>query len=233
MLLSQNPLAKAKTLITAAPTYNADMVETLTEQIAETNKRIQLCFGVESGMKKKLQYHLEALSNKKEQLIRLGENPQLLQYKTLSTDVLKWRDRRGLPTLVPFMLDHPHFYIAYRRWSQQARPNLPQGMESFYQDVFHKLERMSGAKHIEVTATFNGVIPEVAREAIKEASKVFGQSSIVLLSDTKLKINKVRLTPIDPIAAAFKYGKLFYICDFDLTPLEKAALEFPGVTTRN
>lgn len=233
MLLAPSPLKKAKTLIMAPPTVNADLMETLNKQIADTNTQISKLFGCESEMKSKLSDHLIALHTKRDHITALSGRPDILNYKTLSTDVLKWRDRRGMPLLVPFMLNNPVFCIHYRRWQCHRRPNVPAGMDSFYDDVCRLLERKSDAKNIEITARFAGAIPDEAREAIHAAEKVFGSEAIVLLSDTKLKINKVRLTPIDPIAAAFKFGKLFYICDFDLTPLEKAALEFPGAAASN
>lgn len=77
-----------------------------------------------------------------------------------------------------------------------------------------------------IGARFSGVIPDSTRAKIRKAMSDF--ESIFLIAEPvfSLKVQIVEV-PVDPIVAGWDGETMWYIDDFDITPLEEAALLQP------
>jgi hypothetical protein len=216
---------KSKTLVTD--------VATLEKEIVWLREKTNNLFGCETEARKKIEAAIDSKNIYLEKA-RLVHNEEW-NYMPLSLDMFTWRDYRGLPVLAIFGVDNPTFCLRHRAYAKQTEvmhQKLPSPIIEKFGDVWKVLEtygkrhRPSGSSYDEctITAQFNGVIPDDARNAINKAKSEFGRENIYLISEPKFEFNvKSHIDP-DPIVVGWKGNTLWYITDFDLTPVEEAAL---------
>lgn len=89
-------------------------------------------------------------------------------------------------------------------------------------DVAEKAGRSAGYGMGRLRATFSGVIPESTRSKIKAAQKDFSQ--IYIIAEAHMSYEGMKLPIGDPIVAGWCGEQLWYIDDFDTSPVEEAAL---------
>ena len=126
-----------------------------------------------------------------------------------------------------FALDEPLFYMAGYRADYDLKPNLPSTVWARYEDVLTLLraraQRSTGRLGHFISVKFTGIIPEDARERILEAQKHFDRIFIIA-EPQNMAIGKCSPLPRDPLVVGWDGVNMWYICEFDTTPIEEAAL---------
>jgi hypothetical protein len=171
------------------------------------------------------------------------------KYLPISLEFLKWRDEDGYPKLCVFTLDDPAFAVTASSdndWDVLSR-SLPGAFRKAYEDVGKMLVKRARAKarshtrvYLTLGAKFGGVIPESTRDKIKAAVDDFTRArvtnengghspQVILIAEEKLEITQREekipaIPPGDPVAAIWDGSILWYIDDFDTSPVEEAAL---------
>lgn len=110
-------------------------------------------------------------------------------------------------------------------------PALPKPLMEMYDDVVRALcDRAAneprsawGRAECSIGAIFSGVIPDSTRAKIKEAQGVFKEIFILAEPEFTFETKMVPLS-VDPIVLGWDGQQLWYVDDFDITPIEEAAL---------
>lgn len=118
----------------------------------------------------------------------------------------------------------------YQKASHVYPGSLPNAISDCYSDVVEKLTKHADAKSTSrfrakarIGASFSGVIPDSTRAKIKEAQAVF--QDIFILAEPKFSFEiEMVPVPIDPVVMGWDGQQLWYVDDFDITPVEEAAL---------
>lgn len=158
-------------------------------------------------------------------------------YLPLSMDVLGWRDEKGNPKLALFDLKRSKVEMSgYHRGVGKypsISPDYPTTIRKYYKDVTDRLQDTVQVnkyhdviKFEKITATFSGDIPPDARKKIKDAIGSF--EHVYLLAEPNWSTTEeVAYIDPDPIVVGWDGHQLWYVFDFDLTPVEEAALLQP------
>lgn len=161
------------------------------------------------------------------------------RYQLISSEVLKWRWALPLEKVAESI---PVPRLALVSVSNSAGTmvlspegtRVPWGLESSYEDVIRELRRLHSRSGMMrgLTYQFTGVIPAETRSKIKQADPFFNPSkshsrdeNIFLLCDAPIEswtFGEVAPLPQmwDPIVVGFAKGELWYIDNFDPTPIE-------------
>lgn len=203
------------------------VINGIDEQLAAKKQQKTKLLGCERATADLLQRQIK-------ELIALREETASLQlfraegYIPVSFDVLKWRNQEGWPALVLFDINQPHVKF---KGHGRSHPDYPKKIADCYLDIMNKLGDLVYATeyaycHPKIEAEFSGLIPDAAREKIKEAVGKF--EKVYLLAETNFRMG-VDIVPInhDPIVLGWDGYHLWYVYDFDLTPVEEAALLQP------
>jgi hypothetical protein len=157
----------------------------------------------------------------------------LRKYQCLSLEPLKWRDDEGLPRLVLFSLDSPDFMIKVMPGNDGSiSPLLPSRIAACYADVVTSLQaKRPPRKGLELTCRFQGLIPPEVRQRIKEAQPIFGRKIFIVAEPGPFTLNTVTPIPVgDPLIVGYDEAEpehLWFIADFDTTPVEEAMIFHP------
>ena len=179
-------------------------------------------FGIERDAREKVRRELIELEARQRLADYFSKHPRL----QFDMDALQWRDKNRLPKLVVFALDEPLFFISVSRGSFTVTPrSLPIVIQNRYDDVVRLLERRSrrSKRSFFISAKFSGIIPEDAREKIFEAQKHFDRVFIIA-EPVGMVIGRAAPLPRDPLVVGWDGVDMWYICEFDTTPIEEAAL---------
>lgn len=181
-----------------------------------------------------------ALSEKIRQLT-LAEQALLMgikldgKYLILNPSPLTWRNRKGLPLLVPFSLESSATTIGYEStsWDHTDFMMKPGRVYSvfcqYYQDLKSRLYKKWSypeSKYYRLDCKFSGVIPDWAREKIKEAQgdclEVF-----LIAEPSEMTLRKVEMS-LDPLIVGVDNGGQFWlVADFETTTAEEAMIFIP------
>jgi hypothetical protein len=244
---------KAKTALEEALTLSRDAkhdtasADALAESVKATKKKLDSLFGIERSAQKQLEGELKKLEYRHKVANKRSKYGK--KYPPFSMEPLTWRHEDSkLPKLVLFSLDSPLFLIKASPssgWDRETQttiePKLPKGLDHIYNDVKNLLrakvkesvvrnfgwdgQRPRTATEWNVSARFDGVIPDQTRAKIVEAMKVFEQIFIVAEPVLKLESRQVPVPlPADPIVVGWDGEQLWYVDDFDITPIEEAGL---------
>lgn len=212
------------------PSYD---LEALTRELEERQGILNSLFPIETTAREKVSEQITELSAKKNIANILHQHAG--KYLPVSIEVLRWRKSDGLPKLALFSLESPHFSIVSDSYGRDhLSPNLPPTLAATYSDVqealrarAHSMKRNDHVGYAMISAIFSGVIPESTRGKIKEAMGVFEAIFILAEPDLKYEENfrhEPAPLPVDPVVLGWDGQQLWYIDDFDITPVEEAAI---------
>jgi hypothetical protein len=168
-------------------------------------------------------------------------------YRPISLDALRnFRTREGWPAIAIFSLNHPRFEIslkaaAYRpSWSTKRAhmdtvkftPDLPPALADCFEDVVLKLSsrvirdfdgysRMEGP--LVLAAEYTGLIPFDVKDKIAKAKPHFTEI-FILAEPTGWDLKTPAILPADPIVVGWDGKGLYFITEYDTTPVEDALL---------
>jgi hypothetical protein len=167
-------------------------------------------------------------------------------YRPISLDALRtFRTIEGWPAIAIFSLSHPRFEIslkaAYRpTWNNGRKhrdvvkftPDLPPALADCFEDVVLKLSsrvirdfdghsRMDGP--LDLVAEYTGLIPFDIKEKIAKAKPHFSEI-FILAEPTGWSLKKPAILPADPIVVGWDGKGLYFIAEYDTTPVEDALL---------
>jgi len=203
-------------------------------------------YGIEALSRSKL-YDAQQLQNRRVQL-KYGES-----YRPISLDALRtFRTKEGWPAIAIFGLDNPKFEISLKAsqyrpalWEDQPEyfrrkhpdeirftPDLPKALANCFADVVLKLEthvkrdfdgysRMTAP--IVLSAQYDGLIPLEVKEKISEAKKFFSQI-FILAEPIRWSLKTPAILPDDPIVVGWDGKDLYFIAEYETTPVEDALL---------
>lgn len=212
-------------------------VDALSAALEERQIAMQSLFGCEAEARSTISRQIADLRAKKffaEQMVKFRG-----KYFPVSLEVLKWRDDKGLPIFALFSLADPRFSIAsdyiFNNHTFVYPPSIPSMLTAQWQDVKTMLQtRKPTHPHswdgrgssVFIGTEFSGVIPEQTRTKIKEAIPHF--EGIYLLAEPEFKF-EIQWAPIpaDPLVLGWDGAGLWLIDEFDITPLEEAAILTP------
>jgi hypothetical protein len=174
-------------------------------------------------------------------------------YRPISLDALRnFRTREGWPAIAIFSLDNPRFEIsmkaaAYRPASRAVErflkphkyadtikftPNLPPALAECFEDVvrtmaskvirdFEGYSRMEGP--LVLAAEYTGLIPFDVKDKIAKAKPHFSQI-FILAEPAGWNLKTPAVLPADPIVVGWDGKGLYFITEYDTTPVEEALL---------
>jgi hypothetical protein len=168
-------------------------------------------------------------------------------YRPISLDALRmFRTIDGWPAIAIFSLSHPRFEISlkaatYRSTGDDGRkprdlvkftPDLPPAIADCFEDVVLKLgsyvrrdytghSRMDGP--LVLAAEYTGLIPFDIKEKIAKAKPHFSEI-FILAEPIDWNLKKPALLPADPIVVGWDGKGLYFIAEYDTTPVEDALL---------
>jgi hypothetical protein len=179
-------------------------------------------------------------------------------YRPISLDALRtFRTVEGWPAIAIFSLSHPRFEISLapapyrpiptaserlfkaRKVSDTVKitPDLPPGLAECFDDVVLKLSsrvmrdfdgysRMDGP--LVLVAEYTGLVPFDIKEKIIKAKPHFSEI-FILAEPVGWSLKKPALLPPDPIVVGWDGKGLYFIAEYDTTPVEDGLLlEGPG-----
>jgi hypothetical protein len=85
---------------------------------------------------------------------------------------------------------------------------------------FRRYKKVGRGHSFKIESKFNGIIPDLTKQKIKESEKFFDKDKVYLIAETKPEEWNVILLSKDPLVAGVKYDKCYLIDQFNTTPLE-------------
>jgi hypothetical protein len=187
---------------------------------------------------------LKEARNLQHRRIKLKYGPE---YRPISLDALRsYRTKQGWPAIAIFSLDMPRFEISLQAtaWrSRQTRkftrpdhvkftPDLPPALTDCFDDVIMRMQRyvqrdfggyslMDGP--IVLAAEYRGLIPLDIKEKIVKASTIFSQI-FILAEPMGWSLHMPAVLPADPLVVGWDGKELWFIAEYDTTPVEDALL---------
>jgi hypothetical protein len=159
-------------------------------------------------------------------------------YPPISLDALRtFRTPAGWPAIAIFNLDNPRFAISlkpnsFQEGSIKFTPKLPPALTVCFNDVVDKLHtyirrdflgEIVNQTPIVLAAEYTGLIPLEIKEKIEKAQKVFRQI-FILAEPIGWSLTKSAILPADPIVVGWDGKDLYFIAEYDTTPVEDALL---------
>lgn len=193
--MSEEPrsLQEAKNLVRAcpAPDTRNQRIELRKSQLAKEKLELASILPVEGREAK------EVMKQRVELLERTVQDPTFEErYPYLSMEVLRWRNKQGLPKLACFSLADPVFsigaswiYVRATEWRFEGSiQQLPRAVAKMYDDVANQFwdeyqkdlmkepNLGTGKWQKSIASRFNGIIPQWVREKIHQAAPDFSVS---------------------------------------------------------
>lgn len=238
------PLAAAQARVLVREERLPESVNRLVQIRESLFERLLKTQAVEEDLQKTLQLRLDGINTE----ISIRELTDVFELPTLNPSFLSWKNESGYPAFSVYHMDSPVSVIEF--WNTQAEfrflnnvlswteketafkmvPEIPNCMIGHYLD--HALMEVLksecieyGLRSVQLSARYSGAMPEEVCDKIQSVRGKFDDMFIVAQAPRWKRNTVSAIRPGDPLVIGISNNILWLVAAYDLTPVEKVAMQ--------